>query len=312
MNTSANNSPSVPTAAPASPHIIPTKTLLYWSVRRELWEHRSIMLVPLVAAGLALIGMLISVFRLPASMRATLAQAVDQQSSALATPYRAVAGMLIMISFFIAVFYCLDSLYGERRERGVLFWKSLPVSDWVTVLSKASIPMVVLPLYIFIVILALQLCMLLLSTVVVLVKGLSVAMLWANVPLLQMTVVMFYGIAVNVLWAAPIYSWLLLVSAWARRAPFLWAVLPPLAICFVEWIATGKSFFGHVLNYRFFGAMSEAFNVRPQASPVPNIDRLSQLDPVKFFTSPGLWLGLLFAAACLAAAVWLRRNREPL
>ena len=59
------------------------------------------------------------------------------------------------------MFYCLDALYGERRDRSILFWKSLPVSDLTTVLSKASIPIVVLPLLTFAVTVATQLIMLL-------------------------------------------------------------------------------------------------------------------------------------------------------
>ena len=76
-------------------------------------------------------------------------------------------------AFVVGVFYCLDALHGERRDRSILFWKSLPVSDLTTVLSKASIPLVILPLITFAIVIATQLIMLLLSSAAMLISGLS-------------------------------------------------------------------------------------------------------------------------------------------
>ncbi len=121
---------------------------------------------------------------------------------------------------------------------------------------------------------------------------------------------MLYGLTVHALWYAPIYGWLLLVSAWARRTPVLWAALPLLAIAVVERLAFNTSYFASLLRYRLTGAMTEAFAVRLQRGG-GSLEQLSQLSPMRFVSSPGLWLGLAFAAACLAAAVRLRRYRDP-
>jgi ABC-2 type transport system permease protein len=121
---------------------------------------------------------------------------------------------------------------------------------------------------------------------------------------------MIYGVIVHVLWFAPIFAWLLLVSAWSRRSPILWAALPPVAILIVEHILH-LSLFRSLLQYRLIGAMSEAYVPKPNLTKGAVIDRISQLDPAKFLSAPGLWFGLLFAVAFLAAAVRLRRNREP-
>ena len=142
-----------------------------------------------------------------------------------------------------------------------------------------------------------------------LANGLSGASLWTRLSLLQMPLVMFYGLTAHVLWYAPIYAWLLLVSAWARRATLLWAVLPFIAVNVVERVAFGTSHFASVLIYRLRGAMVEAFTVDPATTPV---NGLSQLDPGKFLSSSGLWIGLALTVAFLAAAVWLRRSREPI
>jgi ABC-2 type transport system permease protein len=140
-------------------------------------------------------------------------------------------------------------------------------------------------------------------------SGLSPAIIWTRLPLLQMTVVMFYGLAAHALWYAPLYGWLLLVSAWARRAVMLWAVLPFVVMGVFAKVALGVSLFDAVLKYRLLGAMVEAFDANAISTPIISV---SQLEPLKFLSSPGLWIGLLLAAAFLAAAVRLRRKREPI
>ena len=116
------------------------------------------------------------------------------------------------------------------------------------------------------------------------------------------------------LWQAPLFGWLLLVSGWARRATFLWAVLPWLAVCAVEKIAFNTSHFAAMLGRRVTGSFEDAFVVvtYPKGAHVPIVDRLTQLDPLKFLSSPGLWIGLVFAAAFIVAAIRLRRYRGPL
>lgn len=186
------------------------------------------------------------------------------------------------------------------------------MSDLTTVVSKAAIPIVLLPLIAFVLSVATLVVMLNASSVVLLANGLSPGPLWAEFRFVQETVIMLYGLAVHALWLAPIYGWLLLVSAWARRTPFLWAAIPLLALSALEKLAFNTSHFVSLLKYRVVGAMSEAFVSMPGHRSDEVLDQLAQLEPVGFLTSPGLWLGLAFAVACLAAAVRLRRYREPI
>jgi ABC-2 type transport system permease protein len=159
-----------------------------------------------------------------------------------------------------------------------------------------------------------QLIMRLVSTSVLLMNGVSTALLWTQLPLFQMQLVLLYGLAVIALWHAPIYGWLLLVSGWARRATFLWAVLPPLAIGVFEKIAFHTSYFGSLLKDRLFGFAAGAFDLRtPGGAPIdPHYIPLSQLAPGRFLSSPTLWIGLAVAAIFLAAAARLRRYRGPI
>jgi ABC-2 type transport system permease protein len=305
MNTQSNTIPEFPIESHAiAPAVIPASRRMYWSVRRELWESRSIYIAPLAIAALILIGFLISTIHLPDKMRAASALNPMQQHELIQQPYNFAALLIMATTFIVSLFYCLDALHSERRDRSILFWKSLPVSDLTTVLSKASIPLVVLPLLTFAITIVTQGIMLLLSTAILLAHGLSVATLWNHVSLFQMSLMLLYHLlAIHVFWYAPIYCWLLLVSAWARRAAFLWAALPLLAVGIVEKIAFNTSHFAAMLQHRLGGGPEGvAFSAGNMS-----MDPLTQLTPGRFMISPGLWIGLAIAAACLAAAVRLRR-----
>jgi ABC-2 type transport system permease protein len=247
---------------------------LYWSIRRELWENRSILIAPLIAAAVALFGFLLNTMRVARNVRGL--SALDPvRERGMNLPYGMIAALVIVTGLVVGVFYCVDALNSERRDRSILFWKSLPVSDRTTVLSKAFIPIVLLPLYMFFVALAAQYVMLLMSTAVFLLNGVNPAALWMRLPLPRMALVMFYGLTAHALWYAPIYAWFLLVSAWARRVAILWAILPIFALFSVETLATGTNHFVLFLRYRLEGAMVEAFAVHPAKAP---LKRLSQLE----------------------------------
>ena len=120
MNTSSNAMPdsALQSQAAAAPAHIPAARRLYWSIRRELWEYRSIYVAPLAAAALFLFGFLIA---LPHHMRGV--KTLDQAHKVLDTPYELAAGLIMGTAFIVGIFYSLDALYGERRDRSILFWK---------------------------------------------------------------------------------------------------------------------------------------------------------------------------------------------
>jgi ABC-2 type transport system permease protein len=287
---------------------------MYWSMRRELWENRSIYIAPLAAAGVAMLGYLIGLFWLPRSVHAHSGMDPEQQFIMLVMPYGHTGWLLLITAFLVGVFYSLDALYGERRDRSILFWKSLPVSDVTTVLSKASIPLVVLPVLVVGISVLTHLVMVLISTGVLILGGINPVTLWRQLPLFQMELVLIYGVIVLALGQAPLFAWLLLISGWARRTAFLWVVLPPLAICAVEKIAFNTTHFAALLGYLITGGSANAFSFRtPSGAPVdPHFIPLAQITPARFLSNPDLWIGLGFAAVFLSAAVRLRRYREPI
>jgi ABC-2 type transport system permease protein len=280
-------------------------------VWRELWENRSIYVAPLIVAAVQVFALAISTIGIAERRRAVLL--LDdpvKQRAAIEAPYDMAAMMMIFVVFIVGVFYCLDALHGERRDRSILFWKSLPVSDLTTVLSKVTIPLAVLPAIAFALVVCVQLIMLLMTSANLLAHGMSPASTWAHFPVVQNWIVMLYGLIAIALWHGPIYGWLLLVSAWAPRATFLWAVLPFVAIQIFEKITFGTSYFASMLKHRLMGFAPHAFGFHGEGHPT--IDSLSQLTPGRYLSSPGLWIGLLVAAAFLLAAVRLRRYRGPL
>ena len=308
ITTQANTAPEprmdAHAVAPAS--ALATRPL-YWSVRRELWENRSIVIAPLAVAAIWMFAFSVSLLRLPERRRAILLLDQAQQHAAIQKPYDIAAIVFIANALIVGVFYCLDALHGERRDRSILFWKSMPVSDRTTVLAKAAIPLGVLPLLVFALTVVTQLIMLTLTTVVLFMSGLGGATS-AHWAFFEQSLILLYGLVALTLWHAPLYGWLLLVSAWARRSTFLWAVLPPLALAVLEKIALGSSHLASLLAHRFLGHVPLAFDLRAKRE----IDSLAQLTPGNFLSTPGLIIGLIFAAAFLVGAVRLRRERGPI
>src|SRR5438876_433694 len=158
---------------------------LYWSVLRELWENKSIYIAPAIVAAVLLSGALISSGYLPERRRNAMLLDEVRRRAAIELPYNIVAMMLIVTAFIVGFFYCLDALYGERRDRSILFWKSLPVSDVTTVLSKVTIPLVVLPVIAFVITVCVQVFMLLETSLVLIFHGMSPATTWTAVPIFQ-------------------------------------------------------------------------------------------------------------------------------
>jgi ABC-2 type transport system permease protein len=330
MNTPSNSMDEVGTHVPA-PDVanIPARTLLYWSIRREIWENRSVYIAPLATAILFLFACLIATAHMGVNFfDVNLSDSDGAPRGHLINALTAVTCMVFVVSVIVGFFYSLDSLYGERRDRSILFWKSLPVSDLITVIAKIVVPLVILPALAFAVIVVAQFVMMLLGSAVLAAHGQSVGDMWSAASIVQSWLVLLYTMIALSLWYAPLVGWLLLVSAWAQRLAILWAILLPMALCAVEGIGLGSSHLGGVLVQRIAGASAFAFDINmdqvnaffgaPQGSTPPEWARglhgvfgLTP-DPLRFLSSPALWLGLIAAALMFAGAIRLRRSREAL
>ena len=303
MNESSSQSPGVAAA------IIPAARLMYWSLRRELWEYRAIYVAPVAVAAVFLFGFLISIIHVLVEAHAAPWLDPMQQRELFGQPYQFAEDLIMGVTLIGGMLYSVDALHAERRDRSILFWKSLPMSDLITVMAKACIPILILPLITFGIAVATQSIMLLMSSVVLVINGQSAWELWSRLAVFQRwEMLLFHFVGIHGLWGSPIYGWLLLVSAWARRVPILWAVLPPLAIGFGEKVAFKTTYFGNWIGSRFTGGPEGTAIMEHHMSMDPAI----LLGPLHFLLNPGLWIGFAITAAFLLAAVRVRRYRGPI
>ena len=296
------------TAAPAT--ALSPARLVYWSVRRELWEHRWIYIVPLIVAAVFLLGFMIAAARIPYPFPPSVHFPGHSLPRLLEAPFDFASGVLMLTYIILLLVYCLGALHAERWDRSILFWKSLPVSDATTVVAKATIPFVILPLVTIAIIIVTQGIMFLVGSAVLFARGINATALWPQIPLLSIwAAVVYHLLTVHTLYYAPIYGWLMLVSGWARRAAFLWATLPIAAVLIIEKLVFNTTIFAHMLLSRLAGG--------PGALPFPPHGNMPMVAPTlanlgAFLVSPGLWIGFAICAVFLAAAVRLRRYQGPI
>ena len=329
-------------------------TTFAWLLKREYWEHRggffwtpfiiailmlAIVLIILISAditahqhGIDLSGMNLS----------QLAQKMSPENTAkfAAGLNIGLLGMSVFIWIaltFVVFFYLLGALYDDRRDRSVLFWKSLPVSDLNTVLSKVAAAVIVAPALALAAAIFLQLAFLVIASLYALFHGVNpLPLLWSPTQLIAMWLKLVLLIPINALWALPTVGWLLLCSSFARSKPFMWAVLLPIMVgLIVSWInlmqtltlPSGwywKNIFGRIvlsivpaswIGTAFtpgnsFGVSSSGDDINIGLRKLDFFNNL--LSPDGLFgvlLSPELWTGAIAGVAMIAAAVYFRRQR---
>ncbi len=287
---------------------LPRFKVFLWLVRRELWEHPVIRFAPPVFAGLVVVAHFFSALLTSHAERAkSLADAAKAwQFMAL---YAANSFAILCGCLLVGLLYSLDALNGERRDRSILFWKSLPVSDRLTVLSKAVVPMLILPVAAFVAIVAANLLMLGVQTVAWTINGFTPEQLYSRLNLPLLWVGLAYGLPFTALWYAPLYAWVLLVSAWARRMTILWVLAPFLAFLAVEHLALHNTPVHWMLERWFAGGITHPFM---HADGKTWVRGMAELEPLRIYADPALWIGVLVAALLLWLTIRLRRSRVPI
>lgn len=318
MNAATETSESFAAPATAPRPVRP----FYWSVMRELWENRSLIIAPLVVGGFVLFVLIASAINTSHEVQEFAAVPPELQGRVATWAYAIVAWVISVVMHITVFFYLLDALQGERKDRSVLFWKSMPVSDTTTVLAKIFTALVISGAIVIVVAVATQLALMLLASVIFVFGGASPAAIWAQAELGQMTVVIIYWQIAIALWYAPVAAWLLFVSAWAKRVAILWALLPPIALIVFERVVFRTRHIQDMINARMDDPVLATFvksargvhlTIGDETIGTPMAGRvLDGIDPVAFIANPWLWGGLVVAAGLVAAAIWMRRYREPI
>lgn len=293
-------------------------------IRRELWEHRSIYLTPAIIALLMSLGTVTG--------QATFSafdQAVDlailggsnlgenERAAAISAVMSGVSVFFVIGMWFLTIFYTLDALYAERKDRSILFWRSIPCTDFETVLSKLLTATFVIPLVTFAFVIATHIAVLAISSVWIGIQGANAShMIWSAAPLMDNWAATLVFLLAVPLWSSPFIGWFLFVSAFTKRSPLMMAVLPLLILPMLEKILLGTS------------AAAEAFYVRAWKMPlfqgvdptdffdernntVPEaISLFDVMDLGGFLTSGGLWIGIVVCGLFTTAAIYVRRYRD--
>jgi ABC-2 type transport system permease protein len=307
----------------------------FWMlIQREFWEHRTLWVTPLIVAVLILAGV-----SAQDEWRAVVRRDLPRPDN-LSLPQPQLLGVLNLDALFfvaaalVAVAYLMDCLYAERRDRSILFWRSLPVSDGAVVLAKFTVATVCVPLIFY----AAAVVTSLIAGQILRFRG-ELAALGSGSPggdwleVLRLQALVLYGVGATVLWYTPYAAYLMLVSAWARRSVLAWAVTPPLLAALIERVLFDTSVIGRVVQRGFNEVYRLAFRINQEVNVTlgdmlqpmrrgggpgggggggrgpggaPGLDL--RVDPSELLASPQLWLGLAVAALLLWGAVMLRRR----
>ncbi len=329
----------------------PMQTLL-WLLKREYWEHRGgFFWAPLIAGGVVIAILLLSMIVAEATAarhgvnignlnldRISANMTPDQVATFNSGLAAGLMGMSIPIMatlFFVVFFYLLGALYDDRRDRSVLFWKSLPISDLDTVLSKVVAAVLIAPAFAIAALIAMHIVTLILISVYAGIHGVNpLPLLWNPAPLITMWIKLVCLIPVNALWALPTAGWLLLCSAFARSKPFLWAVAVPVALGAVlgftqllqQFSIPSAWYWKYIVGRILFGIVPGGWlgvggngTLRAITGGGDTNIELDKFDLVNSVLSWGhifdaigsidLWIGVAAGAGLVVAAIWFRRRR---
>jgi ABC-2 type transport system permease protein len=286
-----------------------------WLIKREFWENRAIWVIPSVIGILLILGALFGRIQFINLQTPQQSQVVGQMAlSAFGVTF------FVVMSIY-STWYLLDCLYADRKDRSVLFWKSLPISDTTTVLSKLLVALIVIPLVYFV---AADLTTLLIAFIIsVRSSGALGGAMWHADLWLQLQILWLYVIVTTAIWFLPVAGWLMVISAWAKRAVMLWSILPLLALYLGEHLFFRTHFIATQLADRLKGYGPRAFHTGADSSfwmtTTFDNDQITTpsslwalLDPGTFFSSPQTWIGAAVGAALVVGAIQLRLRRTEI
>ncbi len=318
-----------------------------WLVKREYWENRggfvwtpaivgmvflSIMLIVLVSAELIARqnGIEINGIHLEQLTRHLGPEEIAKMQAGMDIGLLTLGLPIAIALFFVVFFYGIGALYNDRSDRSALFWKSLPISDSATVLSKVAAATLLAPVLATFAVIGLQLGFLVLMSLYALLHGINpFPLLWSPTHLVEMWIKLFLIIPVNALWALPTIGWLLLCSSFARSKPFLWAVMLPIFagvanswIGLMNHMSMSNTWFwrhivGRLLLSIFPASWLDAEKLRQGFEETGGMHvGVHGISPSLTFevigdalSSPEMLIGIVAGAAMIVGAIYFRRQR---
>ena len=294
-------------------------------IRRELWEHRSLYVVPGVLAIIIVLVEItgqtaVSAFgkHIDMALLGATNIGVNERAVVISALMSVVSALFVFEMWVLIIFYCLDSLYAERKDKSILFWRSLPVTDAETVISKLLTAIVVIPFITLAFVAATHLLVLLITSVWVGMRGANAwHLIWEAVPLVDNWTATFILLPAFTIWLSPFVGWFLLVSAYTRRSPLLMAMLPIIILPMLERSILNSTLLfdalvvrsGNIPIYKDIELAGLFDEKMFQLAGNGGISIVSMLDIGRFLTSPGLWAGIIVCGLLTTAAIYVRRYR---
>lgn len=318
---------------------------LYWLVKREFWEHRGgFIWTPVITSGVFLLLNVMGIISgevfglhhgfnvgyspdggnsLAAMIQSLDARHMQMVGAGLDVAMLSASFLISVVFAFVVFFYFLGALYDDRRDHSILFWKSLPISDTSTVLSKVIAGIVVAPIIVVACGVLTGIAMLLLFAITLSLHGVSVWSLLMLAHPFQIIGFLIASIPLYLMWALPTVGWLMLCSAWAKNKPFLWAVIIPVAIgIMISWFNLMGSaglkntwYWREIMARALFsvfpgGWLRDAASNHLGEDPQSISDFFTIPHSYEVLATPDIWIGAVIGIAMLAGAIWFRRWRD--
>lgn len=295
-------------------------------IRRETWEHRSIFVTPIAIGTVVTLGVLMMLMfasGLAAELDMVIFGAQNlageaERTAVLTVFFLGTSWIFVVALAFLTVFYSLDSLYAERKDKSILFWRSLPVTDAEAVISKLLTATLVIPAVMALAIFATHFINLIVTSIWVSMKGGDAGILiWGSISIFDNWATALIVLLASGIWMSPFIGWFLFVSTWSKRMPILMAFMPPIVIAMGEGIVFRSHIFLSAVTERGdmtplfkIGNLEQFFEEERWRDGVGSLTLLDKIDLVGFFTSPSLWGGLLICGLFVSGAIYVRRYRD--
>ena len=294
-------------------------------IKREIWEHRSIWMTPAIIALVISVAILtgqmsISAYGEHVDIAIAGASNVDvvHRRVAIMAALGAITGIFAAGAGILMIFYSLDSLYSERKDKSILFWRSLPVTDAETVISKLLTATLMIPIAALAGAFATHLVFMTMSSVWLMIEGGDAGhLIWSSAPIFDVWGAAILTAIATTIWMSPFIGWFFFVSAYTRRMPLLLALLPLIILPLMEIALLPTEFLAKAIGSRFtnmplagvdFGDLFDDDTLFQLSAE--NVSMIAALDIGRFFASPEVWAGLVVCGLFATAAIYVRRYRD--
>lgn len=301
------------------------------TIKKEVWEYKKIFLwLPTLIAGFMILTPLMSFLLIDSSSTQFFLgdkqdiswegfwqQLADTQNPAMFSQLfygfsSALFAPFFIVATLVQVYYFIACLFDERRDLSILFWRSLPVSDAMSIGVKLLVGALVLPLF-FLIAATLTLLLFLIAgaimcSVIALSYDISLWGLWASSNIITHMSSYWLSLIPYTLWLLPVYAWLMLVSMFSSKAPVLWAILPIVGLLLIEAFIVkyfhleGRFFLNSLMNYFALpDVMMNTHENRIDSLSMMTLNALSQKISLAGIALSGVFIYLTY---------WLRTNRS--